>query len=72
MALKKVALGLNRAELEHADRILVRRKLGVFFGRDADDNADAEKAVPNPVETAQQPAPAVVEAAQEEPGPAVA
>jgi hypothetical protein len=38
--------GLKRAELEHQDRVLLRRKLGFFLGRDADDIADEKKMAP--------------------------
>jgi hypothetical protein len=37
------ALRLKQAELAHEQRILFRRKVGVFFGRDADDAPDDTK-----------------------------
>jgi hypothetical protein len=43
MQLKSEAVKLKKAELEHAVRILLRRKLTFFFGRDADDIPDEAK-----------------------------
>lgn len=37
-------LQTKRAELTHDERVKLRRKAGVFFGRDADDIPDHEKA----------------------------
>jgi hypothetical protein len=36
----------KKAELAHEHRVLLRRKLGVFFGRDAEDIPEAEKTAP--------------------------
>ena len=39
----KTFVDLKRAELEHAHRVRLRKKLGFFFGRDADDEPDEKK-----------------------------
>jgi hypothetical protein len=51
------ALKLKHAELEHEQRVLFRRKVGVFFGRDADDVADADKRPAEEVRAEQAEAP---------------
>ena len=40
--------GLKHAELEHEHREKLRKKLGFFFGRDADDIDESEKVPPTP------------------------
>jgi hypothetical protein len=37
---------MKRAELKHEHRVQLRRKLGFFFGRDAEDIDEAEKTAP--------------------------
>lgn len=39
---------VKRAELEHATRLLLRKKLGLFFVRGSEDIPDEEKKVPGP------------------------
>jgi hypothetical protein len=39
---------LKHAELEHEHRIKLRKKLGFFFGREADDVDESEKVPPTP------------------------
>ncbi len=49
------ALKLKRAELQHDQRILLRSKLGYFFGRDAEDISEGEKKPPEGSAPAQPP-----------------
>lgn len=44
MSSLETMLEFKKAELDHATRVLLRRKLGVFFGRDAEDVPDDERA----------------------------
>jgi len=61
MELTKEILGSKKAELQHDQRIRLRNKLGVFFGRDAEDIPEDQKAAPPPKDEGG-PAARVVEA----------
>jgi hypothetical protein len=52
MDFTKEALAQKRAELLHEHRVLLRTKLGYFFGRPADDIPDEEKKPPPKAEPA--------------------
>jgi hypothetical protein len=43
MSMSGTVLDLKQAELEHEDRVRLRKKLGFFLGRDGDDVPDQDK-----------------------------